>query len=650
MKRTHQVRKQADVESIEPLILLSASATEAADLLIDLYEGDSIAALGGNDVLIALVGNANLQGGLGDDILTSVRGCNLLDGGDGTDTAVYYGFRNEFTATSSGSGQTVISNGSRFDTLMSIEFVQFDDGLLSLAELIATSPREYRSIDGTGNNLQDDQLGSTDEHLLRLASVEYADGESAPVDGGLPNARQVSNELASQQAIAPNNAGLTDMVWLWGQFIDHDISITEIAPVTEDFDIQVPAGDHLFDPGYTGDKLIEFDRSAFDSSTGDSIENPRQQINQITAFIDGGMVYGSDDVRAAALRSFEGGLLKVSDQNLLPFNEAGLPNANSGSNDNLFLAGDVRSNENVALTSMHTLWVREHNRIATELAAVDSSLSDEALYQRAREMVIAEIQAITYNDFLPALLGESAIVEYSGYDSSVDPSIANEFSTAAFRFGHTMLTSELQRLDNDGNVIADGNLNLKQAFFAPDEILRNGIDSLLIGAASQAANEIDNMIIADVRNFLFGQPGTGGFDLAALNIQRGRDHGLADYNQVRAELGLGAVSSFSEITSNVDLQQRLEDVYGSVDRIDLWVGGLAEDHVPGANLGATFHAIITDQFTRLRDGDRFWYQNIFSGEVLQQIESTTLADVIRRNTDANNLQENVFYLPASYDT
>ncbi len=201
------------------------------------------------------------------------------------------------------------------------------------------------------------------------------------------------------------------------------------------------------------------------------------------------------------------------------------------------------------------------------------------------------------------------------------------------------------RLDSEGNVIADGNLTLIDAFFAPQEILDNGIDPLLIGAANQAANAVDTMVVDGVRNFLFGLPGNGGFDLAALNIQRGRDHGLADYNQVRTEIGLGAVSDFSEITSDVSLQQRLKDVYGTVDNIDLWIGGLAEDHVDGSNMGETFQTIISDQFMRLRDGDRFWYQNIFAGEQLQQIESTTLADVIERNTTAHDLNVNVFYVP-----
>ena len=530
--------KRSDVESCEPLILLSASATESGDVLNDLYEGNLIDGLGGDDVLIAMIGDASLNGGAGDDSLISIRGCNAMDGGAGTDTAVYYGDRNEFVVEAGDDGAAVVRTARRTDSLLNIEYIQFDDGIYAIGDLIPSTEQQYRSVDGTGNNLQDFELGSTDENLLRLTTAEYGDGMSTPAEDGRPSAREVSNEISAQQTSMPNQDGLTDMVWLWGQFIDHDVSISDVGHPLEAFDIDVPAGDHLFDPDYSGDDEIDFNRSIYDPSTGDSVDNPRQQINQITAFIDGGMVYGSDSVRAAELRSYSGGQLKLTDDRLLISNEAGLPNASAGANENLFLAGDVRANENVALTSMHTLWAREHNRIAAELAAGDSSLNDEQLYQQARELVVAEIQAVTYNEFLPALLGAEAIPDYAGYDYSVDPSIATEFSTAAYRFGHSMLPDELKRLDNEGNRIADGNLDLKNAFFAPEEVLENGIDSLLIGAASQLASEVDTMVVDGVRNFLFGEPGQGGFDLVALNIQRGRDHCLPDFAQVTAELGL----------------------------------------------------------------------------------------------------------------
>ena len=295
---------------------------------------------------------------------------------------------------------------------------------------------------------------------------------------------------------------------------------------------------------------------------------------------------------------------------------------------------------------MHTLWVREHNRIADEISAGHPNLTDDQIFDQARMIVRGEIQSITYNEYLPALLGFNAIGPYQGYDPDVNPDIANEFSTAAYRYGHSMLSSELLRLDADGNVIDAGNLSLQNAFFNPSEITGNGIDSLLRGMTTSVAQEIDTKVVDDVRNFLFGPPGAGGFDLAALNIQRGRDHGLASYNDTREALGLPRMTSFSDISSDPEVAAGLESMYDSVDDIDLWIGGLAEDHLPGSSMGETFSKIIVDQFERLRDGDRFWYQNVFHGSQLAELEHTTLADVIERNTGIQNLQPNVFFAPS----
>jgi len=513
--------------------------------------------------------------------------------------------------------------------------------LSAVSASIDSADSAAAATDGTGNNADNAEWGSTDIELLRLTTVEYADGVSSPAGTDLPSGREVSNAVIAQDESTPNDRNLTDIVWIWGQFIDHDIDLSEGADPAESFNIEVPLGDAYFDPFATGTAEILLSRT--DYVEGDeSSDGLRQQLNKITAFIDGSVVYGSEQERADALRTFEGGRLNTSAGDFLPFNSEGFANA-GGTSDSLFLAGDIRANENVALTSMQTIFVREHNRIAAELATEDPSLSDEELYQQARAIVRAEMQAITFNEYLPALHGADAISEYGGYDPTVNPSIANEFSTAAYRFGHSLLSSELQLLDADGNVVEGGNLSLASAFFRPDQVVTLGIDSILRGAADQLAQELDAQVVDDVRNFLFGPPGSGGLDLAALNIQRGRDHGLADYNQVRIDLGLQPVTSFDQITSDPALALALEETYGSVDNIDLWVGGLAEDHLAGSSMGETFSTIIIDQFERLRAGDRYWYQNVLTGDALAEIENTRLSDIIQRNSGIEGLQTNVFF-------
>jgi len=446
-----------------------------------------------------------------------------------------------------------------------------------------------------------------------------------------------------------NDRGMSDFVYVWGQFLDHDIDLSESGS-SESLPISVPAGDAWFDPASTGAKSIGLKRSVTAPGSGTSTSNPRQQVNAVTAFIDGSQIYGSSASRAAALRTFSAGQLRTSAGNMLPLNTDGLPNANDSHvmpDATLYLAGDVRANENPDLISLQTLFVREHNRIAQDQVTAHPAWTDEQVFQSARQQVIAELQAITYNEFLPALLGRQAIRPYDGYHSDVNPAIANEFSTGAFRFGHSLLDSEISRLNDDGTQAAEP-ISLARAFFNtgvfdPSAANHSGdIDPFLKAAASGNAQEVDLLVVDELRNMLFGAPGSGGLDLAALNIQRGRDHGLADYNSVREAYGLPRVTSFREITPDGAVQRQLERLYGSVDSIDLWVGGLAEKHVPGSSVGPLFQRIIVDQFTRLRDGDSHWYQSSLRGDQRGEAEGTHLSEVIRRNTSLRNLQSNVF--------
>jgi Animal haem peroxidase len=373
--------------------------------------------------------------------------------------------------------------------------------------------------------------------------------------------------------------------------------------------------------------------------------NPRQQINQITAYLDGSVVYGSDATRTGALRTFQGGALKISTGNLPPLNVDGLPNANDAHrvpDNELFLCGDVRSNENVELSAIQALFVREHNQIAAAIAAANPSLTDEKIFQMTRRIITGELQVITYREFLPALLGPNALRAYTGYKDDVNSGIATEFSTAAYRIGHTLVNDDVEFLDNEGNPVR-AQIDLDDAFFNPDPLKETGPDPILKYLATDNAQEVDNKIVNGLRNFLFGNPGAGGFDLASLNIQRGRDHGLADYNSTRVAFGLPRLTDFSQITSNPDLQAKLFQLYGNVDSIDLWVGGLAEDHVPGGSVGPTFRKIIANQFERVRDGDHFWYQLVFHDSQLQALQQTRLSDIIRRNTVITKIQDNVFF-------
>ena len=496
----------------------------------------------------------------------------------------------------------------------------------------------YRSIDGHGNNLRWPETGAAGVQLLRLYGSDYADGLSAMAGDDRVSAREVSNHVLDQSNLKQNQYRASDFLWQWGQFLDHDIDLTDGVDPAEEAPIQVPPHDEHFAPG----SFISFNRSLYDPETG--ISSPRQQVNEITAWIDASNVYGSDEERAIALRTMDGtGMLKTSEGNLLPYNTEGLPNA-GGEAENLFLAGDVRANEQVGLIAMHTLFVREHNRLAKRLAKKHKRWGGEKIYQEARKIVGAQMQVITYKEFLPALLGKNALSPYRGYDKRLDAGIANMFSTAAYRFGHSALSPTLKRIDAHGETIPEGDLALKDAFFSPQRVSdEGGIEPLLRGLASQQCQSVDSLMIDDVRNFLFGNPGSGGFDLGALNIQRGRDHGLPSYNDVRETIGLERATSFADISSDPDVQERLQLAYGSVDNIDVLAGGLSEEKYPGSHLGELFHFIVKEQFESLRDGDRFWYQRSLSKGKIRRLEKTRLSDIIKRNTHiGKELSKNVF--------
>lgn len=537
------------------------------------------------------------------------------------------------------------------------------------------------SIDGTGNNSANPTWGSAGTDLLRLSPVAFADGVSAPSLPDNPGARVISDALNNQAAPSDPSTdvqtvdqnSLSDFGYVWGQFIDHDMSLT---PTASGQFLSIAADPN--DPSQMGSQT--FQRSSTDPKTGTDTSNPSQQINAVTSYLDLSQVYGSSVAIADALRTHTGGLLKTSPGNMLPYDNstyftpdqlAAIHMANDSgavATENLFVTGDVRGNENVELTALQTLFVRNHNLIAGELQTAHPDWTDEQLYQEARKLNIAEYQQITYQQYLPDLLGKQALPAYTGYKPGVDASIATEFSTVAFRFGHSLLSSDIGRTGNDGQDVlpndpAGADISLATDFFDPNVLNPQGvvdpltghistdIDPILKADADGVSQADDLLAVGNVRNLLFGNGGQtdNGMDLIARDIQRARDDGIGSYNQVRVAYGLPAVTSFSQITSDVHVQQELKAVYGSVDKIDAFEGGLADNHVAGSDMGPLFTRILVDQFTRLRDGDRFFYLNqLFTPEESKIIQQgNTLTKAIEANTHVTNMQPDAFVFRAS---
>ncbi len=544
----------------------------------------------------------------------------------------------------------------------------------SLASQLATA---IRSINEVGNNVANPTWGTAGTDLLRLSPDGYADGIDSPSLAGDQSARTISNILNNQAN--PNDPtqdlntvdqnSLSDFGYAFGQFMDHDLDNTPDGGA--EFDIAVDPSDPI------GGNL-PFTRSITDPATGTSTSNPAQQITVVTSYLDLSQIYGSTQDVADALRTFSGGLLKTSPGNMLPYDNstyfapdqiAALNMANDAQQvpeNQLFAAGDSRANENLELTTLTTLFVRNHNRIATELQKLHPHWGDQQLYDEARKLNIAEYQEIVYTGWIPAVLGQNALSKYTGYKANVNPSIATEFSTVAYRFGHSLVSPTIERLNNNGTDIASVNpggsdISLAQDFFDPNLLNPSGvvdpltdqtssdIGPILKGEASGLGEAMDMMAVSAIRNELFGN-GLGGDDLMARDVQRGRDDGIADYNTVREAFGLAPVTSFAQITSNVQVQQELAAAYpGGVNTIDAFEGGLAEDHVAGSDVGPLFQAIMVNQFTRLRDGDRFFYlnENFTPEEKGIMNQGGSLTKVIEDNTNVTGLQANAFIFEAS---
>jgi Animal haem peroxidase len=490
---------------------------------------------------------------------------------------------------------------------------------------------EFRTIDGSNNNLADPVMNKAQTDFTRVGPTNFSDGISEMRSG--PNPREISNIVVAQEETGEdgphlmddNGIALSGMMYAWGQFIDHDLDLQKGGGgTTADISITVPADDQFLPPGST----IPVTRLAIDPATG--VEgHPATAINTITGWLDGSQIYGSNAATAANLRTADGHM-KTSEGDNLPINpESGR-----------FMAGDVRAQENPDLTALQVLFVREHNYQVDQLQKEHPNWTGDQLYEMAKAITTAEMVNITYSEWLPHLLGKDAIGPYQGYDPNVDARITEEFAGAAFRFGHSIVSDEISAISNLGELTSEQ--TLAESFSTDAATFATiGADGLLRHLSGDLANLLDTHIVDGLRNFLVDGPTQ--LDLAAINIQRGRDMGLGTLNQTREALGLTPYTSFDEVTSDPETAAALEQVYGSVDAIDLWVGGLAEDHVAGGVIGQTFGIIVGDQFTALRDGDRYYFENQnFDGQTLNEIKGTTLSDLILRNTDTTAMQDDAF--------
>ncbi|KAJ8387856.1 hypothetical protein AAFF_G00150050 [Aldrovandia affinis] len=532
--------------------------------------------------------------------------------------------------------------------------------------------RKYRTISGVCNNRDHPLWGAANSALARWLPPQYEDGTGCPRGWH-------SGHLYHGFPLPPDEAYSQTLVD-WGQYIDHDISFTpqsvnptpvaarpDCSGTCENtnpcFPIQIPPGDQL--SGERG--CLQFVRSspACPSDDVDALLHrlsaglQREQANGITSFLDASTVYGSSPRLNRQIRdpsSQAGGLAvnaRFADHGraYLPFvpdpPHACLPGPEAlpGEMGECLRAGDSRSNEVLSLSALHVLWVREHNRLGRGLRSLNPHWSSETVYQEARKITGALHQIITFRDYIPKILGPQAfdrhVGAYEGYNSSVNPAVSNVFATAAFRFGHAVVSPVLRRLNESFQEHElYPSLSLHQSFFSPWRLLKEGgLDPVLRGMLGTPAVAVTpgHLMTAELTQRLLVLSSPGSLDLTALNLQRGRDHGLAGYNDWRQFCGLDRVETHTDLRSVISdpgLVKKIMDLYRNPSNIDIWLGGLVEDHLPGGRVGPLFACLIGRQMKALRDGDRFWWENngVFTRAQKRELQRHSLSRVICDNT------------------
>uniref|UniRef100_A0A8C7NUL3 NAD(P)H oxidase (H2O2-forming) n=1 Tax=Oncorhynchus mykiss TaxID=8022 RepID=A0A8C7NUL3_ONCMY len=534
---------------------------------------------------------------------------------------------------------------------------------------------EVQRYDGWYNNLAYHSRGTVGSPLVRLLPARYSDGVLQPLqEPQLPNPRKLSDVMARGHSGLPSAHNQTVLSVFFGYHLMFEILDSRPPGCPPEFMyIPVPEGDPVFDPHRTGRVLLPFQRGPWDKHSSQSPNNPRTQVNLVTAWLDGSSIYGPSSSWSDALRSFTGGLLASGEQLDMPKRSgstslmwsAADPSTGQHGPEGLYELGNAWGNENVFTMAEGIVWFRYHNYIASRLSEKHSSWSDEDLFQNARKTVIATFQNIAFYEWLPGFLWEKTMIPYQGYQKFVDPGISPEFQAAAIRFASTMAppgvymrnrTCHFQKVVNiDGSTSSA--IRMCNSFWnRQNPNLKSGqdIDHLIMGMASQIAEREDHMVVEDLRDYMYGPLRFSRSDLVALTVQRGRDFGLPSYNQVREGLGLAPVGRWGDINPQLNitnpqvcselLTYNLYD--GDISKLELFPGGLLES-VDGP--GQVFSSIILDQFNRIRNGDRFWFENtqngLFTAEELQALRTTTFHDVIAAVTSAEpeDIQRKVFF-------
>ena len=561
------------------------------------------------------------------------------------------------------------------------DFAECQDRAVN-CDLIPTV-NQFRTTDSICNNLQNPLWGASDTAFSRLRPSAYEDGISCPVGytqrsqdpfgPGWPSAREISRRVVLDRG---GDVPISHMLTSMSQFVAHDLDLmgefdTEVCEEYQEatscdqedlkpFCYNIPV--HRNDPVYgrRGDnkgQCLPLTRSVGEcirsTDNGTGLTMPRQQLNEVTHYLDGSAIYGSNAFVIRGLRSFQCGQMKVGQRAFTnkgdpPFTILGEP---SQQGTRFFGFGDFRGNSLTPLMMLQTIFLREHNRIAREFANMNPCWDDERIFQEARKIVGALVQIVTYEEMLPAVYGEDMFAKYigpyEGYDPTVPGIIFNEFANAGLRFGHSMLSDSFARLDSNNEPLPIGPLSLRESFLNTYQyFVSGGTDPILRGYLqdqSRRADEFYNRVFTTQFNAVSDD--SLGQDIAARDIQRGRDHGFPSYRDYEkfCEEKYNITASFSPSTA-----RSLRNVYGLnafQNAMDLHMAALAENHLDNSHIGPTTACLMSITFKAIRIGDRFWWQNpgTFTESQRDSLSKIRLSKIICDNADSiPMIRSNVF--------
>jgi hypothetical protein len=517
---------------------------------------------------------------------------------------------------------------------------------------------QYRTADGSWNNLDSPKEGAAHTRFLRNVTPEVAKPDADLLE---PNPRLISRKLLTRGEEMQEVPFLNMLAASWIQFQNHDwISHGENA---HDRFIRVP---------------LPRDDPAREKYLVDEIKVPATQpdpsrdaagkedwdvthVNEVTHWWDGSQIYGSDLETQQYLRSGFNGRLRVETDGRLPLNELDTE-----------ATGFLR-NWWVGLSMLHTLFVLEHNAICDHLKYRYPSWNDEQLFNVARLINAAVMAKIHSVEWTPAILPNprlntalnsnwyglltylfgkpgkrKTVATFNVQNAELGGLVGNDIDKHGFPYGLTEEFVEVYRLHSllpesltirnftDDSLLEEIPFVKSRQAGSPRVTGDHGMANLFYSFGNQHPG---NLGLNNYPKFMqeLSVPGNAFFDMGAIDILRARERGVPRYNEFRRQLNLNPIRRFEDLTDNAEHVAAIREVYGDdVEKLDLMVGTLAESHRPRHfGFGETMFQIFILNASRRLQADRFYTtdyrEEVYTREGMKWIDKATFKSVILRH-------------------